>query len=351
MKSTKSRSWTDGPFGRLLGFAPIPVPPQVFALTPTRLRYAAFAREGAGWRLVDGREVALPGDAFQHGPLGGPLRDPAAFSGLLSELLQRVAAPVRDASLLIPDAWLRVTFAESAELPRQAAARDEILRWRLKRLVPFRVDELRLSGEEVEPFPGQEEPRRVLLGFAVEALLAQLEQIFGAAGVRLGAISNPSLSLLGALGAPSSASALGASSGDALTTVAMVDDAGYTLIFARPAAKGLEPVLHRYKAWTGNPSPAAREALVARDLRLTRTFLEENLPGARVADALLLAAPTQAGQTGDDWLGWLREGLGCPARPLAAEQLGAVPGGLPAGIFGWPMEAAPLLGAACREVS
>ena len=342
MKSTKSHSWTDGPFGRLLGFAPIPAPPQVFSLTPAKLRHAAFARDGAGWRLVDGRELSLPPDAFQHGPLGGPLRDPAAFGGLLAELLQRVAAPVRDASLLIPDAWLRVTFAESGELPKQAAARDEILRWRLKRLVPFRVDELRLSGEEVEPFPRQEEPRRVLLGFAVEALLAQLEQLFAAQGVRIGAISNPSLSLLGALRAPTA---------EALTTVALVDETSYTLVFARPTQAGLEPVLHRYKAWTGDPSPAARAALVARDLRLTRTFLEENLPGARVADALLVAAPALTGEAGVDWLGWLREGLGCPARALTAEQLGAVPGGLPAGVFGWPLEAAPLLGAACREVS
>jgi hypothetical protein len=341
VRSTKSRSWTEGPFGHLLGFAPIGVPGQVFALTAgpaPRLRYAAFAREAGGWRLVDGREAALAADAFQHGPLGGPLRDPVAFGELLGGLLQRVAAPVKDASLVIPDAWLRVTFAESGDLPPQPAARDEVLRWKLKRLVPFRVDELRLSGEEVEPFPGQQEPRRVLLGFAVEALLSQLEQVFEAQGVRLGAIANPSLSLLGALRP---------SADDALTTVALVDDQSYTLLFARPAARGLEPVLHRYKAWTGDPSEAARASLVARDLRLTRTFLEENLPGVRVAEALLLTAP----QTGDDWLGWLREGLGCPARPLAAEQLGALAGGLPAGVFSWPLEAAPLLGAACREVA
>lgn len=342
MRSTKSRSWTDGAFGRLLGLAPIPVPPRVFALTPRALRYAAFRREPAGWRLVDGREAALPPDAFQHGPLGGPLRDPAAFAGLLGDLLQRLAAPVETASLLVPDAWLRVTFAESGDLPPQAAARDEVLRWRLKRLVPFRVDELRLRGEEVEPFPKQAEPRRVLLGFGVEALLAQLEQLFAASGVRLGAISNPSLSLLGALRPAAD---------EALTTVALVDEASYTLVFARPAERGLEPVLHRYKAWTGDPSEAARAALVARDLRLTRTFLEENLPGVRVAEALLLAPPVVSGDAGDDWLGWLREGLGCPARALAGEQLGALPGGLPAGIFGWPMAAAPLLGAACREVA
>ncbi len=322
----------------MLGFAPIPAPRQVFALAPQRLRYASFSGEGEGLRLVDAREIALPGDPFQHGPLGGPLRDPAAFAGLLAELLQRTAAPIKTASLLLPDAWMRVTFTESGDLPTQVEARDELLRWRLKRLVPFRVDELRLNGEEVEPFPRQEEPRRVLLGFAVEALLDQLESVFAAAGVELGAICNPSLALLGGLRRPTT---------EALTALALVDEGSYTLLFARPGARGFEPVLHRYKAWTGDPSQAARAALVARDLRLTRTFLEENLPGLPFGEALLWAPP----EIGGDWLGWLRDGLGCATRALAAEQLRSAPGGLPAGVFGWAMEAAPLLGAACREVA
>ncbi|MEO8502748.1 MAG: hypothetical protein ABI609_02530 [Acidobacteriota bacterium] len=342
MRSTKSRSWTDGAFGRLLGFAPVPPPPHVFALEATRLRYAGFTREAEGLRLVDARESALPPDAFQHGPLGGPLRDAGAFTELVTSLLQRVAAPVKDASLLIPDAWLRVTSAESGDLPRQAAGRDDLLRWRLKHLVPFRIDDLRVSGEEVEPFPGQQEPRRLLLGFAGEALLAQLEDAFAAAGIHLGAISNPSLSLAGALRVRDEAG---------LTAIVLVDGASYTLLFTRPTERSMEPVLHRYKAWTGDPSVTTRAALVGRDMRLTRAFLEENLPGVGVRQALLWMASSANAAGSGDWLSWLAEGLGCPARLLGAEHLRVLPGGLPGALWGSAMEAAPMLGAACREVA
>ena len=34
------------------------------------------------------------------------------------------------------------TFIETAELPKAAQLRDEVLRWKLKRLVPFRVEDL-----------------------------------------------------------------------------------------------------------------------------------------------------------------------------------------------------------------
>ena len=52
----------------------------------------------------------------------------------------------------------------------------------LKRLVPFRVDELRIGAQEVEPLPNQpaEEPERLLLGFAVDQLLTQVEDAFAA---------------------------------------------------------------------------------------------------------------------------------------------------------------------------
>ena len=328
MRSTKLPSWIE----RLLGFDPIPSPPHVFALDEERLRYGHFARDRHGFRLRAYRETELPRDPFQHGPLGGPLRDPLGFRDLVAGMVKAIPGGVREASLVLPDAWLRVTFTESGDLPKETAALDEVLRWKLRRLVPFRVDELRVDAAEVSPVPGQEEPRRLLLGFAIEQLLAQIEEAFAAAGVRIGKISCSSLSLL---------SALQPAPGGAFSALVLVGDEGYTLIFTR----GGEPVLHRYKGFTGNLPDAARAGFVGRDLKLTRNFLDEHFPGATLGSVLLLSPP----ELEPAWLDRLEEGLGRPAAPVDGRHLPPLRAEEP-GVPPW-RSLAPMLGAARQEVA
>ena len=330
MRSIKLPSWIEG----LLGFAPVPVPPHVFALDSTRLRYGQFVRDRQGFRCRAVREAALPRDAFHSGLLGGPLRDWAVFKEIVGTLLRGVpgGAKIKEASLVIPDAWLRVAFTESGDLPKSSEQLDEVLRWKLRRLVPFRVDELRVSAAEVPPLPDQEEPRRLLLGFGVEQLLAQIEDAFAAHGIRLGQISNESLSML---------SSLNVSQADELTALALVDEAGYTLVFVRAGA----PVLHRYKGFAGSLPEGSKMGFVVRDLKLTRNFLDEHFPGVPLAKVLLAAPP----ELEPLWVDLLGEGLGEPAAPLDGRHLpplrseeGSVPS--------W-RELAPLLGASRQEVA
>jgi hypothetical protein len=331
VRSTKSPSWIK----RALGFSPLPVPPHVFELTERRLRYGQFSRGGGGFRFRAYRAVPLPPDAFLAGPLGGPLRDPRAFQAMVSGLVKELAG-VREASLVIPDAWLRVSFADSTELPRAAAAKDDVLRWKLKRLVPFRVDELRIGSQEVEPLPNQpaDEPHRLLLGFAVEQLLTQLEDAFAASGVRLGEITNTSLALISALGEEGPEPGFWA--------LVVVEEEGYTLAFVH----GSEPILHRFKAFTGSLPEAARASLVTRDLKLTKNFLDEHFPGAGLA-RVLLAAPEALEPI---WVERLSDGLGTPAEPLAARHLPPLQADVALGAQPAWREVAPMLGAARREV-
>jgi hypothetical protein len=276
---------------KLLGYDPVPAPPHAFSLDVRRLRYGQFVRDRHGFRLRNWRQAALPPDSFHSGLLGGPLRDPAAFTALVGGLVQGTG--VRDASLVVPDAWLRVSFSEITDVPRQAEARDEVLRWKLRRLVPFRVDELRVAAAEVAPLPVQEEPRRLLLGFGVEQLLAQVEDAFAAHHVRIGRITSSSLALLSAVEIPAT---------DGFSAVVQVEPEGYTLIFAR----GGEPMLHRYKPFTGGMPEGPQVGFVTRDLKLTRNFLDENFPGSTLESVLLLAPPEEE----QNWMERLRDGLG-----------------------------------------
>ena len=310
----------------------MPAPPHVLALDAERLRYGQFLRDRHGWRFRHFREVALPRDAFHHGPLGGPLRDPAAFQELARGLLADIPGGVTEASLVIPDGWLRVTFTESGELPRAGEARDEVLRWKLRRLVPFRVEELRLAAVEVTPLAVQEEPQRLLLGFAVEQLLAQVEEAFTALGVRIGRVTNTSLALL---------SALDVARPGSLAAMVLVDEEGYTLVFSR----GDEPVLHRYKGLNRTLPEGARTSFVARDLKLTRNFLDEQYAGTGIAPLLLVAPP----ELEPLWVDRLEEGLGRDAAPLDGRHLPPLRAEEPVPAPPWRV-LAPMLGAARQEV-
>lgn len=333
MRSTKSLSSIE----RLLGLGPLPVPPHAFGCSPEGLAYAGFSRNATGVELEEYRSEALDDGTFQHGLLGGPPREPQTFVERVRSFVAGIGTPVREATLVVPDAWLRTVFAEVGEIPANGAAREEVLRWKLKRLVPFRVDELRVRAVEMTPVAGQQEPRRLLLGFGVETLLRHLERAFESAGVHLGRITNQGLGALGALnGDPQSGA-------EELTGLVLAGEAGYTVVFRR----GDEPVLHRFKTFSRTMPEDARAASVRRDMRLTTTYLEEHWPDAELG-SVVLAAPDDVSAA--HWAEWLQAGLDRPVVSPADETHLRVQAPRGAGSPSWP-ELLPLAGAVRQEVA
>jgi hypothetical protein len=315
----------------LLGLDPRPVPPHVFLLDGERLIYGRFVRAESGYEVEEVSQIDLPGGLFAHGPLGGPMHDVGLFKPLLSELLNSIGGEIKEASLVVPDAWLRVAFAEFDTVPSRADKRDEALRWKLKRQVPFRVEDLRLRGVEVTRLPAQEEAHRLLLAFGLESMLRQMEDAFGASDVRIGRILNASLAAVDSVH-----QVIG---GLDLSALVLVTDEGYGLTFAQRG----EPLLHRFRALDVAMGSEAAAHLVLRDLKLTQTFLGMQLPGRKV-DRVLLISDSKNQRF---WLDSLEEGLGQFPVALGREQLplrGRLPEVSPAVL-------APMVGAACWEVA
>jgi hypothetical protein len=327
VRSTRLPSW----ISRLAGLEAVQSPPFVFSISEGSIRYGNFPRVADGLGFREYHEVALGSDTFGAGVLGPTLREERSLRAGLDELLSRLDAVPSEASLVVPDSWLRLVFAELDDLPRAAREREEVLRWRLKSLVPFKVDELRLRALEVEPRADGSTTRTVLLAFAAESLLRTLEAAFSSYGIRIGRIANVSLSLLEAVWQ--------AGGGDGRLAVVSVSPSSYTIVFV----DGRRPLLYRHKPLGEGAETSALDGSVRRELRLTRTFvsrqLGSELDGVRV---FLFAPETEE----EPWREWLTEEL--TVREVRTGSQLVPPGGRPASVDA--VRVAPMMGAACAMV-
>ena len=324
MRSTKSPSWIE----RLLGLAPLPAPPHVFALSADELLYARLPQRDGGERwLAIARRAALRPGAFGPGPLGGELRDPASLEEALTEVLAAAGDRVEEATLVVPDDWCRLTSFDVGELPSGRDARREVLRWKLKRIVPVPMEELRIAEVEVRRNEAGDSSR-VTVAFGREPLLAAIERMFSDRGIHLGRVVPRTAALVPAV--------VDATREAGPWALASVTAGGYTLAFA----PGPGPAVFRAKTVDPGADPDRVRPSVLQDLRLTRAFVREQL-GSDSFREVFLVAPEDVRPR---WASWLEEGLG--VAPLLV-----VSRSLPASDVTLPVEdAGPLVGAVLEEI-
>lgn len=157
-----------------------PLPPHVFAAAHNRLAYGRLA--GPRDRLLRVAVVPLASPWYQLGPIGVLQVERAGLEAALRTLLGGLDKFPRHASLALPDAWMRSLVVDAGALPRQREDAEEQLRWRLKKLLPCRPEDVRLDWLQV----GDNGRQLVLL--ALEKPLAAVEEVYAGAGVRLGRI-------------------------------------------------------------------------------------------------------------------------------------------------------------------
>jgi type IV pilus assembly protein PilM len=119
-----------------------PHPPLAIEITSDRVAAARFGRTGA----LDGYAVeALPPGAIVPSAVESNIGNPAAVKLAVNNTCIRLRAKAEDVALILPDPVIRVFVQHFDEFPRSTAEAEPMLRWKLKKSVPFEVDETLIS--------------------------------------------------------------------------------------------------------------------------------------------------------------------------------------------------------------
>lgn len=227
-------------------------PPAAVEVTPEGVLAAALPTLAAPVYAF----VALPAGALVASMEGANLRQPDVVAAAIRSALDEVSPRKRAVTLIVPDAVVRVFVLDFDSLPAKPAEAIPVLRFRLRKMVPFDVEH---AGVSYQMLSKSAEECRVLVAVLPGPVLAEYEAAVRAAGYEPGAVLPSSLA---ALEATTSMEAVLAAtlSGQTLTTV---------------IANGDDLLLYRTLDLPGDPAEYGDE--IQRGLAVASAYYEDRL--------------------------------------------------------------------------
>jgi type IV pilus assembly protein PilM len=140
-----------------------------------------------------------------------------ALVAALREALSTVSGRARDITLVIPDATARVVLLDFDTLPDKPQEADAVVRFRVKKSLPFDVENSAVSFDR----QGTTNPVRVVAAVTPHAVLEEYESVVREAGYNPGAVLPSMIAALGVVDATVPTMIIKAETGT--TTFAIVD--------------------------------------------------------------------------------------------------------------------------------
>jgi type IV pilus assembly protein PilM len=167
-----------------------PHPPLALEITPERVATARFGRTGA----LDGYAVeTLPQGAIVPSAVESNIGNPGAVKLAVSNAFARLKAKDEDIALILPDPVIRVFVQHFDEFPRSANEAEPMLRWKLKKSVPFEVDETLISYMRQSP---REDGVDIVTALARLRIVREYEALAEALELRPGVVLSSSLAAI-----------------------------------------------------------------------------------------------------------------------------------------------------------
>jgi type IV pilus assembly protein PilM len=177
--------------------------------------HVAAARWGVSRGSLDAYAVeGLPAGSVMPSPVETNITQPDAVRGALHRIFNKISHRGAPLALLIPDPAVRVFVLPFESLPRKTDDALSLIRWRLKKSVPFDVDETTVSWMRQLSRDGRLE---VVTAIARHRILREYEELVESMDVRPGVVLSSTLAVLPLL-ENSGATLLARISGATLTT-------------------------------------------------------------------------------------------------------------------------------------
>jgi type IV pilus assembly protein PilM len=167
-----------------------PHPPLALEISLDRVAGARWTRTGS----VDGYGVeVLPPGALVPSAVETNIMNAAALKTAIASVCTLLRAKDESVALILPDPVIRVFVQHFDDFPRSKAEADPLLRWKLKKSVPFEVDETLISYMRQSP---REEGVDVVTALARLRVIREYESLAEAAGLRPGVVLSSSLAAI-----------------------------------------------------------------------------------------------------------------------------------------------------------
>lgn len=190
-------------------------PPLACEIFPDRVLAARLAETGQHLDLHTWRQ--LPPGAVKPSLTNQNVLDPAALSERIGDALSALSARSRDVIAVIPDAAVRVVLLDFEQLPDSAEEATGVLRFRLKKSLPFDVEKAAISYHAHRAPDGL----KVVAVVVLASVREEYEMAFVQAGYSPGVVLPSTLAALGVVDAASPTMVIKVA--DSSATIAIVD--------------------------------------------------------------------------------------------------------------------------------
>lgn len=152
---------------------------------------------GARWTRTGGVDsygvAALPLGALVPSAVETNIINAAALKAAIESVCTRLRAKDESVALILPDPVIRVFVQHFDDFPRSKAEADPMLRWKLKKSVPFEVDETLISYMRQAP---REAGVDVVTALARLRIIREYEALAEAASLHPGVVLSSSLAAI-----------------------------------------------------------------------------------------------------------------------------------------------------------